>query len=101
MIGAPLSDGQDYDTGVDKAPEALREGGIKAVVEAIDWRFEDKGDLNFNDLADKPSHCMCSRHTMVIARWASTRMITITMGINPNYTCIRSSTHYTRYSRTS
>ncbi|KAF4676526.1 hypothetical protein FOL47_005962 [Perkinsus chesapeaki] len=54
MIGAPLSDGQDYDTGVDKAPEALREGGIKAVVEAIDWRFEDKGDLNFNELANTP-----------------------------------------------
>lgn len=31
LTGAPISDGQDYDSGVDKAPQALRDGGLEAV----------------------------------------------------------------------
>ncbi|KAF4703710.1 hypothetical protein FOZ62_018340 [Perkinsus olseni] len=52
MIGAPISEGQDYDSGVDKAPQALRDGGVEAVVKAVGWHFEDRGDLDFQVLAN-------------------------------------------------
>ncbi|KAF4715131.1 hypothetical protein FOZ62_016830, partial [Perkinsus olseni] len=52
MIGAPISEGQDYDSGVDKAPQALRDGGVEAVVKAVGWDFEDRGDLDFEVLGN-------------------------------------------------
>ncbi|EER00946.1 Arginase, putative [Perkinsus marinus ATCC 50983] len=54
MIGAPISEGQDYDSGVAKAPQALRDGGLSAVVEEVGWGFEDRGDLDLDQLADTP-----------------------------------------------
>ena len=44
-IGAPLAAGQHM-AGVDKAPRALREGGIAEVAQELGWDFNDVGDLD-------------------------------------------------------
>eukprot|EP00388_Colpodella_angusta_P017144 GDKJ01042462.1.p1 GENE.GDKJ01042462.1~~GDKJ01042462.1.p1 ORF type:complete len:374 (-),score=97.19 GDKJ01042462.1:1091-2212(-) len=44
MIGAPFADGQTLG-GVEKAPQALRDGGLPKIVRRLGWNFEDRGDI--------------------------------------------------------
>jgi len=46
LIGAKLGIGQSYGTGVNEAPQALRAGGLRAVVEELGWKIHDVGDLD-------------------------------------------------------
>jgi len=44
LVGAPLCDGQPLG-GVDLAPDAMRRGGLQAVIENEGWEFADGGDV--------------------------------------------------------
>lgn len=45
LIGAPLQSGV-YMAGVEKTPQALRDGGLGRVVRELGWNFRDIGDLD-------------------------------------------------------
>jgi len=45
FVGAPLAGGQPI-SGVEKAPQAMRDGGIANIIRSIDWDFHDVGDLD-------------------------------------------------------
>jgi len=47
FIGAPLAGGQPI-PGVEKAPQAMRDGGIANIIKSLGWEFHDVGDLNVN-----------------------------------------------------
>jgi len=51
MVGAPFADGQGL-TGVDLAPNALRKANLKTVVERLNWKFEDEGDVEPCDITE-------------------------------------------------
>jgi len=45
FIGAPLASGQPI-PGVEKAPQAMRDGGIANIIHSLGWDFHDVGDLD-------------------------------------------------------
>lgn len=45
LVGAPLAAGQHM-AGVDKAPQAFRDGGLQNIIEELGWGFKDLGDLD-------------------------------------------------------
>lgn len=45
FIGAPLAGGQPI-PGVEKAPQAMRDGGIANIIHSLGWDFHDVGDLD-------------------------------------------------------
>lgn len=53
LIGSKLGVGQSYGTGVNKAPQALREGGLSAVVRELGWKMHDVGDLELDGAMDE------------------------------------------------
>merc|ERR1719210_1897978 len=55
LIGSPMGIGQSYGTGVNKAPDALRDGGLKAVMEELGWNVHDLGNLDLEAAMKKCS----------------------------------------------
>jgi len=55
LIGSPMGIGQSYGTGVNKAPDALRDGGLKAVLEELGWAIHDLGNLDLEAAMAKAS----------------------------------------------
>jgi len=45
LVGAPLAAGQ-HQLGVEKGPQAIRDGGLLSVAKTLGWGFQDVGDLD-------------------------------------------------------
>lgn len=45
LVGAPMAGGQPI-SGVEKAPQAMRDGGVANIIGALGWDFHDVGDLD-------------------------------------------------------
>eukprot|EP00760_Papus_ankaliazontas_P028343 PhM_4_TR3649/c0_g1_i1/m.80347/K01476/E3.5.3.1, rocF, arg; arginase len=62
MFGAPVSEGQGL-SGVDRMPQAMRDGGLNTVIEAAGWELEDMGDLPLKEvMAQVKSSGEADRH---------------------------------------
>merc|ERR1712008_545292 len=48
FIGAPMAGGQPI-PGVEKAPQAMRDGGIANIIQSLGYDFHDVGDLNVKE----------------------------------------------------
>ena len=53
MIGVPMGYGQDWETGVEKAPGSLRDAGIARVIEDLGYEFVDAGDIPVQAIASR------------------------------------------------
>lgn len=51
IIGVSVKEGQQL-TGVETAPQKMREGGLTAGIKQLGWEIEDTGDLTKEDLMD-------------------------------------------------
>ena len=52
ILGACVNEGQDWFTGVEKAPEAFRKAGIVKVIEGLGYSVNDLGDVDLHSNED-------------------------------------------------
>lgn len=52
IIGVSVKEGQQL-TGVEQAPELMRQGGLKDGIKQLGWNIEDTGDLKKEDIMDE------------------------------------------------